>query len=141
MQPAIPLTECWPPGIPFIFQDIGMQILQQPDKVTILYEGQFRQIRMNQPHPADVTPSWYGDSVGRYEGDTLVIDTVGIKAGPYSLIHVLLPMVPSSPNADRVCRGFAAWRLGANHTGSFVAIGARSMNWIKHRFPGPGAQS
>jgi hypothetical protein len=82
------LTECWPPGIPFIFQDIGMQILQQPDKVTILYEEQFRQIRMNQPHPADVTPSWYGDSVGRYEGDTLVIDTVGIKAGPYSTIDL-----------------------------------------------------
>ena len=34
---------------------------------------------MNQPHPAQVTPSWYGDSVGHYEGDTLVIDTVGIK--------------------------------------------------------------
>jgi hypothetical protein len=82
------LTECWPPGIPFTFQDIGMQILQQPDKVTIVYEVEFRQIRMNQSHPANVKPSWYGDSVGHYEGDTLVIDTVGIKAGPYSTIDL-----------------------------------------------------
>jgi hypothetical protein len=39
---------------------------------------------MNQPHPAEVIPSWYGDSVGHYEGDTLVIDTVGIKIGSFS---------------------------------------------------------
>jgi hypothetical protein len=33
-----------------------------------------------------VTPSWYGDSVGHLEGDTLVIDTVGIKLGRYSMV-------------------------------------------------------
>jgi hypothetical protein len=33
-----------------------------------------------------VTPSWYGDSVGHYEGDTLVIDTVGIKVGPFAMV-------------------------------------------------------
>jgi hypothetical protein len=43
-------------------------------------------VRMNQPHPAQVTPSWHGDSVGHYEGDTLVIDTVGIKVGRYTMI-------------------------------------------------------
>ena len=36
---------------------------------------------MNQPHPATVIPTIHGDSVGHYEGDTLVIDTVGIKLG------------------------------------------------------------
>jgi hypothetical protein len=41
---------------------------------------------MNQTHPAHVTPTWYGDSVGHYEGDTLVIDTVGIKVGRYSMV-------------------------------------------------------
>jgi hypothetical protein len=41
---------------------------------------------MNEPHPAQVTPSWYGDSVGHYEGDTLVIDTVGFKIGPFSAV-------------------------------------------------------
>jgi hypothetical protein len=33
-----------------------------------------------------VTPSWYGDSVGHYEGDTLVVDTVGIRIGPWAMI-------------------------------------------------------
>jgi hypothetical protein len=67
-----------------------MQMLQQPDKITILYYTghQVRRVRMNQPHPQHVTASWYGDSVGHYEGDTLVIDTVGIKVGPYSGIDI-----------------------------------------------------
>jgi hypothetical protein len=42
---------------------------------------------MNEPHPARVIPSWYGDSVGHYEGDRLVIDTVGIKIGPYAMVE------------------------------------------------------
>ena len=79
---------CRPQGVPYIFWNIEMQMLQQPGKITILYmeDHQVRQIRMNQPHPARVTPSWYGDSVGHYEGDTLVIDTVGIKVGPVSMV-------------------------------------------------------
>jgi hypothetical protein len=62
---------------------------EQPDKITILYDenDEVRHVRMNEPHPAHVTPSWYGDSVGRYEGDTLVIDTIGIKADrPFAMI-------------------------------------------------------
>ena len=35
-----------------------------------------------------LTPSWYGDSVAHYESDTLVIDTVGIKIGPYAMVDV-----------------------------------------------------
>jgi hypothetical protein len=83
-----PRNQCWPEGVPFIFANMGMQMLQQPDKVTIFYEHdhQVRHVRMNQPHPTQLTPSWYGDSVGHYEGDTLVIDTVGIKIGPFSMI-------------------------------------------------------
>jgi hypothetical protein len=83
-----PRNQCWPEQVPFVFANYGMQMLQQPDKITILYpfDHQFRQARMNLPHPAHVTPSWYGDSVGHYEGDTLVIDTVGIKIGRFSMI-------------------------------------------------------
>jgi hypothetical protein len=43
-------------------------------------------VRMNQPHVAPVTPSWHGDSVGHYEGDTLLIDTVGIKLGRFDTL-------------------------------------------------------
>jgi len=83
-----PRNQCWPEGLPFVSFAFGMQIVQRPDKITILYpfDHQFRQVRMNVPHPAQVRPSWYGDSVGRYEGEDLVIDTVGIKLGRYSMI-------------------------------------------------------
>jgi hypothetical protein len=83
-----PRNQCWPEQVPFVFINYGMEMLQRPDKITILYpfDHQFRQVRMNQSHPAQVTPSWYGDSVGHYEADELVIDTVGIKIGPYSML-------------------------------------------------------
>jgi hypothetical protein len=67
-----------------------MQMLQQPHQITILYthDHEVRHIHMNQPHPVRVMPSWYGDSVGHYEGDTLVIDTVGIKVGPFAMVDM-----------------------------------------------------
>ncbi len=67
---------------------MGMQLLQQSDKITILYHHnhEFRQVPLNQPHPADVKPSWHGDSVGYYDGDTLVIDTIAVKIGPFSMV-------------------------------------------------------
>jgi hypothetical protein len=68
--------------VPYIFWTIGIQMLQQQDQVTILYSNpdhEVRRVRLNQPHPAQVTPSWYGDSVGHYEGDTLVVDTIGLN--------------------------------------------------------------
>jgi hypothetical protein len=82
-----PSNQCWPGGVPFVFWDFLMQMIQQPDQIMMMYRhgNEIRRVRMNQPHPAQVTPSWYGDSVGHYEGDTLVIDTVGIKVGKYSM--------------------------------------------------------
>jgi hypothetical protein len=81
-------NQCWPSGGPFVFTERPTQLVQTPDKVTILYghDHQVRRVRLNEPHPAQVAPSWYGDSVGHYEGDTLVVDTVGFKIGPYSMI-------------------------------------------------------
>jgi len=83
-----PRNQCWPNGVPFILSSNGVQMFQFPDHITMIYQTdhQTRQVRMNAQHPAKVTPSWYGDSVGHYEGDTLVIDTVGFKAGPYAMV-------------------------------------------------------
>jgi hypothetical protein len=83
-----PRNQCWPNGLPFILSSDGLQIFQHPDRLTMIYreDHQVRQVRMNQAHPPHVTPSWYGDSVGHYEGDTLVIDTVGIKPGPFAMV-------------------------------------------------------
>jgi hypothetical protein len=83
-----PRNQCWPQGVPFLFTNSAVLLLQQPDKITMLYDEdhEVRRVRMNQPHPAQPTPSWYGDSVGHYEGDDLVIDTVGMKIGPFSAV-------------------------------------------------------
>lgn len=85
-----PNNQCWPGGVPFVFWNFGMQMLQQKDAVTILYlnDHEVRHVRLNAQHPAHVMPSWYGDSVGRYEGDMLVIDTVGIKKGPFAMLDL-----------------------------------------------------
>jgi len=60
--------------------------------VQIIYTGpntDVRRIRLNARHPEPLTPSWYGDSVGHYEGDTLVVDTVGVKTDrPYAMIDL-----------------------------------------------------
>ena len=83
-----PFSECWPGGPPFDFNRVPMQLVQTANQVIILYyrDHQVRHVRLNQSHPAQVTPSWNGDSVGHYEGDTLVIDTLGIKVGPYAMV-------------------------------------------------------
>jgi hypothetical protein len=83
-----PTIQCWPEPVPYIFNGVAMQMLQQPDQIIFLYpnDHQVRYVRLNEPHPAQVTPSWYGDSVGHYEGDTLVIDTIGVKLGPFAMV-------------------------------------------------------
>jgi hypothetical protein len=83
-----PDNMCLQNPLPYLFWNFFVELLQQPGKVTLIYahDNDFRQVRLNQPHPATVIPSLHGDSVGHYEGDTLVIDTVGIKLGPYRMI-------------------------------------------------------
>jgi len=94
-----PINECRPSGVPFVFYNLGMEMLQQPNSITMLYvfDHEVRRVRLNQAHPAKVTPSWFGDSVGHYDGDTLVIDTVGIKAGPYTMVDQY-----GTPHTDKV---------------------------------------
>jgi len=75
-----------PPLLVGLIQEI--QVLQQKDHVTIVYmwDHAVRRIRLNGTHPTQLAPSWHGDSIGHYEGDTLVVDTVGIKVGPLAII-------------------------------------------------------
>jgi hypothetical protein len=75
----------------FIYKQDTVQIIQQPDTVLLIYteNTDVRRVRLNDRHPEPPTPSWYGDSVGHYEGDTLVIDTVGVKTDrPYAMIDL-----------------------------------------------------
>ena len=80
---------CWPAAVPNVLSLIGgVQVLQTPDTVVFLYGNnhQWRFVHVNREHSAHVTPSWFGESVGHYEGDTLVVDTIGIKSDPMSFV-------------------------------------------------------
>jgi hypothetical protein len=73
-------ARCWETGVPAFHLNPGlMHIIQAPRKVTLLLTGRMRHIWLDVPHAANPKPSWYGESVGRYEGDTLVVDTIGFN--------------------------------------------------------------
>jgi hypothetical protein len=75
-------SSCVPSGIPMLLLMAGpFYVLQTPTKVVIVEQQtqQARHVYLNVPHMANIKPSWFGDSVGYYEGDTLVIDTVGLN--------------------------------------------------------------
>jgi hypothetical protein len=81
--PHTPGQSCVPSGVPYYMLSGGpFYFLQTPKQVWIIESGerQARRVYMNVPHSANPKPSWYGESVGRYEGDTLVIDTIGLNA-------------------------------------------------------------
>ena len=78
---------CWPEPPPYVLGlHYGVLIIQQEQEVKLFYllYNTVRRVRMNVPHPKKVLPTWTGDSVGHYDGETLVIDTVGIRAAPFS---------------------------------------------------------
>lgn len=75
-------SSCLPPGIPNFVQSGGpFLIVQAPDKVVMIDEAGpvVRHIYLNVPHSPNVKPSWMGESIGWYEGDTLVVDTIGLN--------------------------------------------------------------
>jgi len=83
--PFIARERCWPAGVPgFVVYTLVMPFyfLQTEKEVTIINRGgpEARRVYLNVPHSKNVTPSWYGESVGHYEnGDTLVVDTIGLS--------------------------------------------------------------
>jgi hypothetical protein len=86
-----PSNQCLPYPPPYISSNNQeIELLQEKGRVTILnmFDQQVRHVRLNAQHSAHPTPSWYGDSVGHYENDTLVVDTIGIKVGPLSMVDI-----------------------------------------------------
>jgi hypothetical protein len=77
------LRKCFPPGTPRIYlQPFPMQIVQTPKEIFMIfeYDHTVRQIFMDgRPHPPDLTPTYMGHSIGKWEDDTLVVDTIGFN--------------------------------------------------------------
>jgi hypothetical protein len=82
---ADPVALCFPPGMPRVMVMVyGMEFLQTPGQITMTSEWQAesRRVWLKQTkHPSDdeLDPTYAGHSIGHWEGDTLVVDTVGIR--------------------------------------------------------------
>ena len=78
-----PEARCLPVGVPrYMFDAYAFQVIQMPEQVVFLFEGDnypWRIIRINSTHPKDLSPTWMGDAVGHWEGDTLVVDTTNFN--------------------------------------------------------------
>src|SRR5258708_15472971 len=128
-----PHNQCWPEPTPFTLSiQLGMQLIQQKDKVVLLYlsDHQVRHVRLNVPHSAQQAPTWQDDALGHYEGDTLVIDTIGQKAGPLSMVdrygtpfsgalHVI--------ERYRLIDGAIARDLQLKHESAYFGAGSRPL--------------
>ncbi|MBI4887536.1 MAG: hypothetical protein HY824_10610 [Acidobacteria bacterium] len=103
-----PETKCWLPGVPrATYMGLPFQIVQTPAQISILYEyaHTLRNVFMNSPHPRGPIEFWMGDSRGRWDGDTLVVDVVHFndqtwfdRAGHHhsELLHVVERYTPTS---------------------------------------------
>lgn len=84
---AIPKERCWPVGVPAfdLLPATPVYFLQTPKEVTLIWaqDHQVRRVLLNATHSAKPKPSWFGESIGHYEGDTLVVDTIGLNAKTY----------------------------------------------------------
>jgi hypothetical protein len=79
-----PKERCWPIGVPgfLLYPVTPVYFLQTPKEVVMIWEEDHmaRHVYLTDKHSANVTPSWFGESIGHYEnGDTLVVDTIGLS--------------------------------------------------------------
>ena len=77
-----PPNRCRPHGVPRIMMSpYPIEIVQTPGQVTLVHEvaHNLRIVRLDQPHAPKAAPAYMGDSVGHWDGDTLVVDTVGLR--------------------------------------------------------------
>jgi hypothetical protein len=101
-----PNLACLPEGIPRIMAvPLPMQFFQVPDMVLIYIEAgnRLRQIHLNRGHRDDVGPTYNGDSIGKWDGDTLVVDTTGFNEVTW-LDHVGLPHSDQLHVVERIRR-------------------------------------
>jgi hypothetical protein len=124
---------CWPVGVPgFVAYSLvePFYFIQTPQKIVVINQGgpEIRRIYLNVVHSKDLKPSWYGESVGHYEnGDTLVIDTIGISAKSF-VDNYRTPHTEQLHVVER-------WKLAADAKTVDVSVfvedpGAFTMPWV-----------
>ena len=105
-----PEAKCYLPGVPRLnYMPFPFQIVQTPDEIMVLYEyvHAVRYVFMKGAHPKGPIDWWLGDSRGRWEGDTLVVDVVHFndqtwfdRAGNFhsDALHLIERYTPIGPD-------------------------------------------
>jgi hypothetical protein len=126
---------CWPAGVPTFDTDVvgaPLFIYQRPNEITVIMESgpEVRHIYLNVPHSANVKPSWYGESVGHYEGgDTLVIDTIGQTDRTFADNY-------RTPHTTRM-HVIERWKLSADGKSVDVTVDVDDPGGLQDALPGP----
>jgi len=104
-----PEAQCLPVGVPrYMFDPYPFQMIQTADRVIFIFEGDnypWRIVRTDTEaaHPKHLKPTWMGDAVGHYEGDTLVMDVIGFN-GKAWLDQAGHPQTPQQHLVERYTR-------------------------------------
>jgi hypothetical protein len=128
--PPNPGNQCWPEPTPYtLSHQQGVQIIQQKDQVILIYlrDHKVRHVRINAARSEHPTATWQGESIGHYEGDTLVIDTIGQKIGPLSMVDLYgTPFSPALHVIERyrLIDGATARDLQQTHESAYFGAGA-----------------
>jgi hypothetical protein len=138
-------SRCWQPGIPVLNISPGRTyFLQTPKEVYIIWQRDqiVRHVHLDVPHSANPKPSWNGESVGHYEGDTLVVDTIGQTTNSF----VDLFRTPHSDKLHvverfRITEGGKALQveMTVDDPASFVQPWKGTKRWEKVTAPPPTA--
>ena len=137
-----PMASCLPPGGPRQFQvPYGIQILEQPEKqrIFVMSGGGDRNWRLihldaRAHQPDDLQPTYYGDSVGKWEGDTLVIDTLGFNER-FWFSNGGLPHTESLHLTERISRpdfGTLKYEVRVDDPGAYTRpwSGGWTLQWV-----------
>jgi hypothetical protein len=110
---------CWPSGVPQILNlREPTKIIQTKDKIVIIHQRdhQVQWIWLNQKHTPNPKPQWYGESVGNWDGDTLVVDTIAVKTHELSVVDPW-----GTPHTDKL-HVVEHWRLKNDDKGKYIEI-------------------
>jgi Family of unknown function (DUF6152) len=140
-----PMASCLPPGGPRQFQaPYGIEILEQPEKQRIIVMSgggnhNWRLIHMDgRAHqPDDVIPTYYGDSVGKWDGDTVVIDTLGFNER-FWFANGGLPHTESLHETERLSRpdfNTLKYEVTVNDPGAYTRPWSASwtLRWVPNQ--------
>jgi hypothetical protein len=99
--PFLAQSQCWPGGVPgqLLWTTEPLYFIQTPKEVWMIWQRDqwVRRIIMTDQHSEYVKPSWYGESIGRYENGELVVDTIGLAANKYGFIDMF-----RTPHTDKL---------------------------------------